>query len=166
MHLVVQVGSCGDTSVTHRSNHLALLNILPLLHPKGIQVGIPCVDSMLMLYNDIIAKAGIKGNGYYLPVSGAHHRVTRTPGREVQPLVDVPLAGNGVLVLAKLHGNVPHTILQRPDAGNLREQGSLGLQHLSNLFDGLDGTLQIGNQLLDVSSFPSRSGNKVVCIQQ
>lgn len=85
-------------------------------------MGIPCVNTVLMLDDDIVSEARIVADGNDLSVSRRNNRITRAVRRKIKSLMDIPLAGNRVHARTERHGNMRVGIAQRPDARNFRKQ--------------------------------------------
>ena len=88
--------------------------------------------------NDIVAEARVKIGGHDLTVGGGENRIAGAIRGNVYALVNVPLPGKGMLVLAELHGNVADSALDGPKARYVRKEGALGVQELPDFLNGLN----------------------------
>ena len=91
------------------------------MYTERKHVGVAGKEPMLVPDNDIVAKVSpIKFHRDNLPVGSRDDGIALAIGGKVNSLVDVILAGKGILILAEIHGNMADAALDGPDAGNFR----------------------------------------------
>ena len=157
MNLVMQVRAGGNARIPDIPDYLALLDVLPARDAEGLQVRVTRIESVLVLDDYVIAEPRIVLGGCYLAVGCRQDRVPGAVGGQVYALVDIPLAGKGMPVLAERHRHVADPAPDGPEAGNVGKQRALGIEKLSDLLDGLNRVFKITGKVLKFGNLANRA---------
>ena len=153
MNFVVKVRTSCNTGVSDCSDYLTLRNSLSLAYTYSCHMCIACINTVLMLYDNVVSEAVVITYCNNLTVCRSNNWVTASPCTKVKSFVNVPLLCNRVNILAEFHGNMAYSVLYRPHIGNVCKKRTLVFKHFSNLLYRVNCTFKISGKLSYICSF-------------